>query len=68
MKKGNLIGISGRIETGKYEDRDGKTVYTTEVMTEEVEFLESKGNTSAAAQATDRQPDLPEIGPDDLPW
>lgn len=68
VKKGNQIGICGRIETGKYEDRDGKTVYTTDVMVEEMDFLEPKGSTPAADEPTDTQPDLPEINPDDLPW
>ena len=68
VKKGNQIGICGRIETGKYEDRDGKTVFTTDVMVEEMDFLEPKGSTSAADEPTDTQPDIPEINPDDLPW
>lgn len=68
VKKGNQIGICGRIETGKYEDRDGKTVFTTDVMVEEMDFLESKGSTPAANEPTDQQPDIPEIGSDDLPF
>ncbi len=66
VKKGNQVGICGRIETGKYEDRDGKTVYTTDVMVEEVDFLEPKGSSPAPEEPT--QSDLPEINPDDLPW
>ena len=42
MKKGNLIGIEGRIQTRSYEGKDGKTVYVTEVVAENVQFLESK--------------------------
>lgn len=68
VKKGNQIGICGRIETGKYEDRDGKTVFTTDVIVEEMDFLESKGSTPAANEPTDQQPDIPEIGSDDLPF
>ena len=68
VKKGNQIGICGRIETGKYEDRDGKTVYTTDVMVEEADFLEPKGSVPAASEPTNIQPDIPEINPDDLPW
>lgn len=44
FKKGMRIGIVGRIQTGKYEDKDGKTVYTTDIVAEEVEFVESKGS------------------------
>lgn len=46
--KGMRIGISGRIQTGSYENKDGQKVYTTDVIAEEVEFVESKGNSSAA--------------------
>ena len=44
FKKGMRIGIVGRIQTGKYEDKDGKTVYTTDIVAEEVEFVENKGS------------------------
>ena len=40
LSKGRLVGIQGRIQTGSYQDRDGKTVYTTDVVAERVEFLE----------------------------
>jgi len=39
LKKGRLVGVSGRIRTGKYE-KNGQTVYTTEVYADRVEFLE----------------------------
>jgi len=40
MSKGKLIGISGRIQTRSYESRDGIRKYVTEVIAEEVQFLE----------------------------
>lgn len=43
FKKGNRIGIVGRIQTGSYKNKDGATVYTTDVVAENVEFVESKG-------------------------
>ena len=42
IKKGALLGITGRIETGSYDDKDGKRVYTTEVVVDDVQALESK--------------------------
>ena len=39
LGKGRLVGITGRIQTGSYE-KDGKKVYTTEVLAERVEFLD----------------------------
>lgn len=40
LTKGRLVGIQGRIQTGSYTDKDGKTVYTTDVVADRVEFLE----------------------------
>ena len=40
LEKGRLVGIQGRIQTGSYDDKDGKKVYTTDVMANNVEFLE----------------------------
>lgn len=57
FKKGQRIGISGRIQTGSYEDKDGKKVYTTDVIAEAVEFVESK---SGSAEASAK----PQPGPD----
>lgn len=42
--KGDLVGIVGRIETGSYDDQDGKRVYTTDVVVENIQFLQTKGN------------------------
>ena len=42
FKKGNEIGVSGRIQTGSYDDKDGKRVYTTDVIVEEITFIGSK--------------------------
>lgn len=49
FRKGQRIGINGRIQTGSYEGKDGKKVYTFVVIAENVEFVESK---SASASAT----------------
>ncbi|WP_010295971.1 single-stranded DNA-binding protein [Clostridium senegalense] len=40
MKKGLQIGIAGRIETRSYEAKDGTRRYVTEVVADEVQFLE----------------------------
>ena len=40
LKKGRLVGIQGRLQTGSYTNKDGATVYTTDVVAERVEFLE----------------------------
>ena len=42
--KGRLVGVTGRIQTGNYTDKDGKKVYTTDVVAERVEFLDKKAD------------------------
>lgn len=37
--KGKPIGIYGRIQTGSYENKEGKTVYTTDVICDRFEFV-----------------------------
>lgn len=41
LAKGRQVGIRGRLQTGSYKDKDGKTVYTTDVIADEVQFLGS---------------------------
>lgn len=52
MDKGRQIAIQGRIQTGSYKDRDGKTVYTTDVIIDKDEFLGSKAPASEAPVPT----------------
>jgi len=44
LRQGVKIAVTGRIQTGSYTNRDGQKVYTTDVVVEEQEFAESKGN------------------------
>lgn len=41
-KKGNMVGVDGRISTRSYDDKDGRKVYVTEVVAEQVNLLESR--------------------------
>lgn len=40
LAKGKKVGVTGRIQTGKYENKEGNTVYTTDVIADRVEFLD----------------------------
>ena len=42
VSKGSKILVSGQIQTGSYKNKDGNTVYTTNVVAEEIEFLDNK--------------------------
>lgn len=46
LTKGSLISIEGRIQTRNYDGADGKKVYVTEVVADNFEFLETKGQRS----------------------
>ncbi len=43
FRKGMKVAITGRIQTGSYTNKEGQTVYTTDIVIEEQEFAESKG-------------------------
>lgn len=43
--KGNQIAVEGRIQTGSYE-KDGRTIYTTDVLVNSITFVGSKNNNS----------------------
>ena len=55
QKKGNLIGVDGRIQTGSYEGQDGKRVYTTDVLAESIQFYDKKSDGQNAAQQNNYQ-------------
>ena len=40
-KKGDIVGVKGRIQTSNYE-KDGEKVYATDIIAEKVSFLSSK--------------------------
>lgn len=42
VKKGDLLGIEGRIQTRNYENEEGKRVYITEIVVDSIDFLQSK--------------------------
>ena len=42
QQKGNQIGVSGRIQTRNYENNEGQRVYITEVVADNIQFLEPK--------------------------
>ncbi len=46
--KGTKFALSGRIQTGRYTNKEGQTVYTTDVVVEDIEFAESKASQNAS--------------------
>lgn len=42
MFKGRRFGITGSIQTGSYQNKDGQTVYTTDIIVNSQDFCDSK--------------------------
>lgn len=51
LHKGKQVAVNGRIQTDSYKNKEGQTIYTTDVIANNVEFLGS------SQQGTPRQPD-----------
>ncbi|MCH4169549.1 MAG: single-stranded DNA-binding protein [Streptococcaceae bacterium] len=51
-KKGSLIGVTGRIQTGSYENNQGQRVYTTDVVVDNFQMLESRNQSEQNQQST----------------
>lgn len=54
FKKGSPIAVSGRISTGSYTDKEGKTVYTTNVSVEDAEFNGKAESSSGSVTAAEK--------------
>lgn len=72
--KGDMIGLEGRIQTRNYDGSDGKKVYITEVVADNVQLLSSKNTQNATTKPEttqfeefDNSPSL-DISSDDLPF
>lgn len=72
LTKGTKICIEGRIQTGSYKNKDGNTIYTTDVVVENHEFAGAKAESSESAakptQSNDGFMDIPEDDPEGLPF
>lgn len=56
--KGSLVGIQGEVRTGSYE-KNGQRVYTTDIMVNNVKFLDSKASTNNAQNGAYQQQNAP---------
>ena len=65
--KGARIMVEGRIQTGSYE-KDGKKVYTTDVVADRVEIIDFKSKGGGSTQQQFSAPDGFEAIDDDMPF
>lgn len=70
VEKGHQLAIEGSIRTGRYQNNDGTTVYTTEVLVLGFDFLENKKRTQTEEQYNDDKFSNGEYdwGGDEAPW
>lgn len=67
-KKGNLVAITGSIQTRSYENQQGQRVYVTEVVAESFQLLEKRDKTADHSSMENQMP--PSFGasnPMDIP-
>lgn len=72
LKKGNSIYVEGKISTRKWEDKEGNTRYSTDIIADKMTMLGSKSdnaNTPAESSVSSTEPTPSEdSGNDDLPF
>ena len=66
LTKGSQAAISGRIATRNYENKEGQKVYVTEIIADEVQFLDSKKSGQADTLNTDNE--LQPVNDGDIPF
>jgi single-strand DNA-binding protein len=59
LKKGNQVYIEGKLRTRKWQDKDGKERYTTEIVGDNMQMLGKKDDNSSIS--TSGSPDTPEV-------
>lgn len=55
LAKGRRVAVEGRIQTGSYQNKNGDTVHTTDVVANRIEFIDFKDN-----QKTSKDNDIPD--------
>ena len=69
LTKGRQVAVQGRINTGSYKNKNGDTVYTTDVIVEKFDFIGNKPDAQPPAAGMD---DIPEgfepVDDDDIPF
>ena len=68
VKKGALIGVTGRIQTRSYKNQQGQRVYVTEVVAESFQLLESRGQQSNSQDSSFGNSSSMDIQDEDLPF
>jgi single-strand DNA-binding protein len=55
FRRGMRVAITGRIQTGSYKNKDGQTVFTTEIIVESQEIAQSKSESNESSTASNAE-------------
>ena len=56
LKKGSKVYVEGRLQTRKWQDKDGQDRYTTEIVADQMQMLDSRGGGAANFDSAPSQP------------
>jgi len=65
MTKGSQVSVAGYIQTRNYEAKDGTRRYVTEIVADEVNFLDSKGSKK---EDNSTPPEITPVNTEDIPF
>lgn len=68
LHKGDRCGVVGHIQTRSYTDKEGAKRYVTEIVAEEIEFLNSKREAQGETEAAPAQQGFTRVDDDELPF
>ena len=68
LTKGKKCAVVGSLQTRSYDAQDGTKRYDTEVVADEVEFLSSKGDSSASGSGYDGSGGFTQVDDDEIPF
>lgn len=58
FQKGSRIGIVGNLQSRSYDDQNGKKVYVTEILVDQIEFIDKAGEHQAAPAPSEQYPTM----------
>jgi single-strand DNA-binding protein len=67
LKKGSQIYVEGRLQTRKWQDKDGNDRYTTEIVANEMQMLGSRGSGGNTEKTGAREASAPDSAPQRAP-
>jgi len=54
LRKGSKVYIEGKLQTRKWQDKEGQDRYTTEIVANEMQMLDSRGGSGGGMDSYDQ--------------